>query len=59
MQVVNPVAPVTHVGLASVEQRFRDMVIEALEQFQIAPVQAPIAPQNLSDQLSAEASTEF
>ncbi|KAA0042133.1 gag protease polyprotein [Cucumis melo var. makuwa] len=57
-QATDPAAPVTHANLAAMEQRFRDLIMQMREQQQptpLAPAPAPVVPQVVSDQLSAEA----
>ncbi|TYJ95918.1 gag protease polyprotein [Cucumis melo var. makuwa] len=61
-QATDPVAPVTHVDLAAMEQRFRDLIMQMREQQQPAPpapapapASVPVVPQVVPNQLSAEA----
>ncbi|KAA0046942.1 gag protease polyprotein [Cucumis melo var. makuwa] len=62
-QATDTTAPVTHVDLAAVEQRFRDLIMQMREQQQQpaalapapAPAPVPVVPQVVPDQLSAEA----
>ncbi|KAA0061256.1 gag protease polyprotein [Cucumis melo var. makuwa] len=65
-QATDPAALVTHADLAAMEQRFRDLIMQMLEQQQPAPpapapapapalAPVPVAPQVVPDQLSAEA----
>ncbi|TYK14163.1 ty3-gypsy retrotransposon protein [Cucumis melo var. makuwa] len=57
-QATDPAAPVTHVDLATMEQRFRDLIMQMREQQQPAPpalAPVPVVPQVVSDQLSVEA----
>ncbi|TYK30728.1 gag protease polyprotein [Cucumis melo var. makuwa] len=57
-QATDPTAPVTHADLAAMEQRFTDLIMQMREQQQPtlpAPAPALVAPQVVSDQLSAEA----
>ncbi|TYK29806.1 ty3-gypsy retrotransposon protein [Cucumis melo var. makuwa] len=56
-QATDPAAPVTHADLATMEQRFRDLIMQMWEQQQPAPLAlapTPVVPQVVSDQLSAE-----
>ncbi|KAA0035817.1 gag protease polyprotein [Cucumis melo var. makuwa] len=56
-QATNPTAPVTHTDLATMEQRFRDLIMQMREQQQpalLAPTLALVVPQVVPDQLSAE-----
>ncbi|KAA0048100.1 putative 22 kDa kafirin cluster [Cucumis melo var. makuwa] len=57
-QATNPAAPVTHTDLAAMEQRFRELIMQMQEQQQPAPpapALAPVVPQGVPNQLSAEA----
>ncbi|KAA0035502.1 gag protease polyprotein [Cucumis melo var. makuwa] len=63
-QATDPTAPVTHADLATMEQRFRDLIKQMREQQQPgpptpapapAPALVPVVPQVVPDQLSAEA----
>ncbi|KAA0060264.1 gag protease polyprotein [Cucumis melo var. makuwa] len=57
-QATDPAAPVTHADFAAMEQRFRDLIMQMREQQQPAPhapAPAPVVPQVVQDQLSAEA----
>ncbi|KAA0032782.1 gag-protease polyprotein [Cucumis melo var. makuwa] len=57
-QATDPAAPVTHANLAAMEQRFKNLIMQMQEPRQPAPpapTQAPVVPQSMSDQLSAEA----
>ncbi|KAA0047523.1 gag protease polyprotein [Cucumis melo var. makuwa] len=56
-QATDPTTPVTHVDLAAMEQRFRDLIMQMREQQQPAPpapALALVVSQVMSDQLSAE-----
>ncbi|KAA0067465.1 gag protease polyprotein [Cucumis melo var. makuwa] len=57
-QATDPAAPVTHVNIARMEQRFMDLIMQMREQQQSAPpapTPAPVVPLVVSDQLSTEA----
>ncbi|TYK23816.1 ty3-gypsy retrotransposon protein [Cucumis melo var. makuwa] len=57
-QATDQAAPVTHANLAAMEQRLRDLIMQLREQQQPAPpalAPAPVVPQVVPDQLSAEA----
>ncbi|KAA0062273.1 uncharacterized protein E5676_scaffold313G003760 [Cucumis melo var. makuwa] len=57
LQTVDPTAPITNADLVTMEQMYRDMLTEALTQFQPvhktqpALVQALMVPKNVSDEL--------
>ena len=61
MQAGNPTTPVTQVDLVAMEQRYQDMLRDALALFHVvqqtlpAPIQTLVEPQDVSDQLLAEA----
>ncbi|KAA0040416.1 gag protease polyprotein [Cucumis melo var. makuwa] len=61
-QATDPITPVTHAELTTMEQRLRDLIMQMREQQQPAPpapaptpAPAPVVPQVVQDQLSAEA----
>ncbi|TYK04914.1 gag protease polyprotein [Cucumis melo var. makuwa] len=57
-QVTNPAAPVTHADLATMEQRFRDLIMQmrALQQPPPPdPAQTLVEPPSMTNQLSIKA----
>ncbi|TYK01663.1 gag protease polyprotein [Cucumis melo var. makuwa] len=55
-QATDPTAPATHANLAAIELRFKDLIMQMREQQQpVPPAPAPVVPQVVPDQLSAEA----